>query len=350
MPANDLSAQYLPTFFEGGEVPDGISFRSALQQVNLDYSKDSLSRIDNLLDQIRMQLNPQHQSFTGEYANQTFLYLLAFYVGTVVAKHAKREIHWYPYEEMIKVVQKGAQLQQCFTTSMTCVLGGRAHFIPISPMEDRLFSPSPSMSVQASGLKFISIFESPRSPSVIRQNPGAQTQSANGISKEMHACVESLGNLSAWAVWMVSEGSGVMPIITSGDKKLRQLMFENLEDAVAAGKQELDKNPKNESQLAFVFDGSITLSLSQTDALVAECRQYTPKSLFKKSTELFRMTIAIPYRAKNDIAGFQIYTPKLISHNTNAQWLPEIYAAFYAGVDQFKQPQVVWPKNTNEFS
>ena len=99
MPLNEIAKKYLETFERNEDFPDGLSFREALLQSDLDYSRESLGRVDNLLDEMRTQLKPNYSEFMKDYANQTFLYFLGFYVGTVAAKQSGNRVDWYNYKE-----------------------------------------------------------------------------------------------------------------------------------------------------------------------------------------------------------------------------------------------------------
>lgn len=156
MPMNELAAKYLETFERNEEFPDGLSFRKALTQSNLDYSRESLARIDHLLDQIRTRLKPEYADFVSNYANQTFLYLLAFYVGTVVARQSGSRIDWYNYNEMLAVMPDNKPfVPEGFASSITCIIHGKGFFIPLSSIQERLFDEPPTKSVAFSAEGFM---------------------------------------------------------------------------------------------------------------------------------------------------------------------------------------------------
>ncbi|MEQ1517199.1 MAG: hypothetical protein ABL931_12005, partial [Usitatibacteraceae bacterium] len=83
MPLNHIADRYLHAFDKQEEFDGGLSFRKALLQSNLDSSVESLNRVDYLLNQMRTRLHPNPDEFLDPQPNQNFLYLLAFYVGTV---------------------------------------------------------------------------------------------------------------------------------------------------------------------------------------------------------------------------------------------------------------------------
>ena len=103
MPITQLAEQYLAAFSAGGqEFPGGISYLEALGQCRLDYTPESLQRIDTLLDQIRTTEAPKHEVFIKDRANQNFLYFLGFYVGkTIERNNPGAQVEWLEHKELV---------------------------------------------------------------------------------------------------------------------------------------------------------------------------------------------------------------------------------------------------------
>jgi len=146
MPITALAEQYLAAFAAGGqEFPGGISYLEALGQSQLDYTPESLQRIDTLLDQIHTREAPKHEAFIKERANQNFLYFLGFYVGkTIERNNPGAQVEWIDHKELVARYPDLARVWTYqFETSVICVItGGRARegqFLPLSSIVIRLF-------------------------------------------------------------------------------------------------------------------------------------------------------------------------------------------------------------------
>jgi hypothetical protein len=156
VPPNELAAKYLQAFADSEEFPGGLSFRSELTRSRLDFTRASLERIDILLDQIRTSEKPNYDVFLEEHANQNFLYLLCFYVGTTMSRCSDQRIAWLDYDEMIRrIPDNGAMFPRCFATSITCILERRGFFVPLASIVDRLFFEPPQKSVKFSAEGFM---------------------------------------------------------------------------------------------------------------------------------------------------------------------------------------------------
>jgi hypothetical protein len=159
MSMNETASAYLRAFGASHEIPGGLSYRSALLQSELDYSPTSLERIDLLLDAIREQQQPEYGAFLSVHANQNFMYLLAFYVGTVVGRATGGHVEWWDYEDMAAAFPEMQQMfPRCFGSSVSCnILGGEkgGFFVPLASIEARLFEHPPTKSVAFSAGSFM---------------------------------------------------------------------------------------------------------------------------------------------------------------------------------------------------
>jgi hypothetical protein len=159
MPLNHIADRYLQAFDKQEEFDGGIAFRKALMQSNLDYSVESLERVDYLLNQMRTRLHPSPDEFFDPQPNQNFLYLLAFYVGAVVSRATNSSITWLGYDEMLQRIPDNEPFfPRCFATSLSCIFSGGTKggfFVPLSSITEVLFEEQPGKSVAFTARTFI---------------------------------------------------------------------------------------------------------------------------------------------------------------------------------------------------
>ncbi|WP_230657939.1 hypothetical protein [Psychrobacter sp. I-STPA10] len=85
----------LHSFFTNNVEDDEFAFTSQLQQCRLDYSLNSLKRLDVLLDSLRTQIFVNIETFIQQPKYYNFLRLLAFYCGEVVGRARQQAPIWY---------------------------------------------------------------------------------------------------------------------------------------------------------------------------------------------------------------------------------------------------------------
>ena len=154
----------------------------------------------------------------------------------------------------------------------------------------------------------------------------------------MHLAAELAGFFAAHAIWNVSDGGPLIPMLAyraaDGGRQLERLALDNLESAVAQGKSRLTANPMDADDAALLYDGRITLGAEKQDAIIIEIRTY-----FSPDSEAI---IAIPYTPK-ELGRFLVHKPKLLvwsncdDFETNA-----VLQSFFEGVDSHEKGAKVW--------
>ncbi|MBL8489915.1 MAG: hypothetical protein JNM82_03960, partial [Rhodocyclaceae bacterium] len=273
MPATALARRYLAAYHAGEEIPGGLAFAKALGQARLDYSPDSLGRIDQLLIQIRQKLRPEFATFLAVQENQNFLYLLCFYAGEVVARYTGRSIEWYPHEELVERLppEAAAGYPQCFATSMACVLDDSAFFVPLSSMQEILFEEGSGRSLLAAADQFMR-----RAVGVPVLDPAAvaPARRPDAFPPELEAVGRFVGMAAAFAVWQVCEGQPLIPMLSqempSGQKLNTSLMQDDLGKAIDTGLKRLELGGEGALHAVLAYDGYVNLPGFRTDALILE--------------------------------------------------------------------------------
>jgi hypothetical protein len=156
----------------------------------------------------------------------------------------------------------------------------------------------------------------------------------------MREALELAGFFAAHAIWCVSDGGPLVPLgalqLSDGRRNVCRFMDEEeLARAVARGKEWLDGRLEDALYATLIYDGYLTLGDWRTDALFIEVRSF--------GGTLESLSMAVPYRDREDKAGFAVYRPKFIDVSKAG---PEDYEgwaeAFFGGVDGHEQGSKVW--------
>ena len=141
---------YLHAFDNRLPVQDGLAFESLLRATRLDYSVQSMERIDIFLDALRKTRKIAEDTYLNDPATQNLLYMLAFYVGEVIGRSLGARPHWSTYEEV------AAHTRQvngpAFENSATLSFPGEpalaaSSFLPLVAITSRLFADPTDKSV-----------------------------------------------------------------------------------------------------------------------------------------------------------------------------------------------------------
>jgi hypothetical protein len=328
MPANQMAADYLHTFGANGDFPGGLAFRKALGQANLDFTPESLGRIDLLLRQMRKQLRPQYSDFIDKQENQNFLYLLCFYVGAVVYRYTREDFAWYPYEELKQVAPPDflAEYPESFASSMILMLKESGTFLPLSSILDLLFDDDSERSILASADKFMqrlaeaSPIERPTAPVAL---------GGDKITQSMRSASANAGWAAGFAIWMICEGGAldktILHQLRNGQRHAVTLMGSALPEAF----DRLNANEEDALASVLVYEGVVGLPASRSEAIVLEVRDFTLREIV--------LTIVLPFRRAGDKTGFAVFTPRMLRPaklSTTAQQV--ISTGFFEGIDHYK--------------
>jgi hypothetical protein len=169
------AAGYVASFLKEEPFPGGFAYRDALNKCRLDFTMDSLKRIDALLDQIRSKETPQFEAFVQSEANQHFLHLIAFYAGAVAGRNAGVAPEWHTREESIALIPQLKHLwsDDVFETSIICMFpasgGGSQQYPPMLSVCSRLFAGEKSVWGSASGIKMMIAKQVPPPEGIFRK-------------------------------------------------------------------------------------------------------------------------------------------------------------------------------------
>lgn len=160
----------------------------------------------------------------------------------------------------------------------------------------------------------------------------------------MIAASHLAGFLGAHAIWCVSDGATLVPMLgyTDQDDKriLNRLVGPELSAAVAQGQEQLASNPMDANDAALLYDGRITLGEVKVDAIIIEIRAY-----FSPQSEAM---LAIPYTPKTS-GAFRVHKPKLLAWKNCEDFdMNQALQAFFDGVTSHEEGNKVWTAALDE--
>lgn len=152
MPITQLATQYVQAFFNHQQIEGGIAYHDALSNNRLDFTIESLERIDFLLRWICKNAKPREHEFLKSQANQNLLYFIAFYVGQVIARNSRARLDWYSFAEWIASNPRDKILGEGFHSSAICAFNQTSPaqgtmFVPLYSITEQLFEEHSTKSV-----------------------------------------------------------------------------------------------------------------------------------------------------------------------------------------------------------
>lgn len=146
------------------------------------------------------------------------------------------------------------------------------------------------------------------------------------------------GHFAAHAMWSVSDGETLIPILgflnKNNEKNMHRLAFEDSEKAMREGNDALEKNIDDSKGVVFISDGYLNLNEEKTDALIVKIRgfnEYNSKSV-----------LALPYRHSSHEKGFAIHRPKLLEYPEDKEDRDDNINSFFDGIESHEQASKVW--------
>jgi hypothetical protein len=132
---------YLASWDRNLPLEGGLAYAEELRGYQLDYSVDSLKRIDAFLDALHARLVPagtsfDHSTFFVGQPNVNLLYFLAFYVGEVAARATGTPARWSTFADSVTRMPATAAFGEGFHSSV--LLEEPGQFLPLVSIMSRL--------------------------------------------------------------------------------------------------------------------------------------------------------------------------------------------------------------------
>ena len=114
---NELAQTFLDSYAAGAEPEGGWLYGKALQQARLDFTPDSLKRLDALLSQIRERAKPGRAELDTA-AGRNFEALVVFYVMEFVRRMTHAMLAWHDRDSALAALPPGTPLEDTPATRL----------------------------------------------------------------------------------------------------------------------------------------------------------------------------------------------------------------------------------------
>jgi len=315
---NDVARHFLETYAQGGEVEGGWKFGKALQQAHLDYSEESLERLDLLIKAIRDRAKPVHDEFLADPAGRNFLALLAFYLMAVLSRRTGAEIEWHDTASARKAVADWANIEETpFTRLVALAPDQGLLFLPLVWLHDRLFSLGLGQYDTASDYLY-----------------SVAAELEYDLPMAWWNAARVLGVAASTLMAAVAEERPALPQIAWQHPRGQRANIVTLgfdgEDAVARGEAALRDNRENAAWRTFAHATWINSSGRRADAISATVQTYGAAPL--------RLRMAFRYTRAAAGQPLAILDPSVWEFNIPEETFLRLYAAVKRGARSVRWP------------
>lgn len=147
------------------------------------------------------------------------------------------------------------------------------------------------------------------------------------------------GHLAAHAVWCVSDGATLIPMLGYTDvndkRVMERLMGDDLAASVERGRGRLEQNPMDANDAVLIYEAYLRRNDgARVDAILVDVRSYA----FPDA----RASVAIPFTPFEQ-GGFKVHRA-ILAEWTRCEDFEQAVAmdAFFAGVDSHEEGSKVW--------
>jgi hypothetical protein len=330
--AHEQVAAYLHAFETDAGMPP-MAYRAEIKALNLDYSPESLERLDQFLVELRHRIQPSYADIVESLQLQQLVIFLGMYVGTTIARVTQQSIKWYRYEDA-KAHLCDPEYPETLETLKSCMLGNGYHHLPIGLICTILYETDSTESCMER-LNFYRLHADPLIP-IPRSSLHNVVNAQNDKEQAWFNALSVAGISAATAMYKIDGDSSLLPTLTVIDhednkKILDVIMMDKSSDTAV---EEMKRNPRDLPFKVLAYDSYANLPTGRMDAITIHTQCYGE----------FAATwiIVIPYRHASHPEGYAFYPPLIVSSSVGAEHNPMIMHAFYSGVAGMKLPDDPW--------
>ncbi len=314
-PVNDLASHFLQVYAEGGEADKGWMYGKALRQARLDYSPDSLGRLDALLKQVRERARPSRAELDSP-QGRNFEALVAFYLIAMARLRTHAEIVWMARDAAVVAVPAAAKVPDTPSASLlACAPDHDAVCQPLAWVEAQVQADARPLAAA----DYIDALVA----RLGQDGPTEWWSTARAVghiaSHQMH---ELANGRPALPAMVTQKAPATVDVLGSSRNTL-----EEVQQAAALGVQLLDKNPGGATWQVFSYNGFAELAGARVDAVIVFAASYGPKPM--------RMVVSFPYRPAADGRRLAILRPAVREADVPVEALRKLNAPLERGIRQF---------------
>jgi len=316
MTLNDTAAHFLQAYAAGGEVEGGWLFGKALQQTRLDFSPESLGRLDHMLAQVRLRARPSAELLEST-RGTNFVSLISFYVIELARRRTGAEIVWHDRATALRVLPPGTTLPATASTRLLAyATEHESIFLPLRWIETQLL---PDHRLIPSGDYLASVIAE-----LGRHGPPAWWQA-----------VQAMGRIASWQMMTAADGRAVLPAMMDERAPKTWAMLptgagrkDEIDEVIVRARRQLDANPDGRAWQVLCHDGAVGEGRDKVDAVTVVARTYGDNPL--------KMTWAFPYRPRRGGRALAILPPMLREANVPQETIARLDAALERGIHAVK--------------
>jgi hypothetical protein len=313
MSLHAAATQFLQAYAAGGEPAGGWLYAKALQQTRLDFTPDSLARLDHLLAQVRERVKPSRADL-DTIKGRNFASLIAFYVAELARRQSGADLRWHDGESAQATLPAGIEVPVGPGARLLLAAHDQgALFRPVAWVENQVLAGGEPMGAAAFVATMVEAIES--------DGPVVWWDAA-----------EALGRMASWQMMMAADGGAVLPMLLSAKAPRTWVMLmtghlpgEDVDEALRRGAKALDENPDGAAWQAFSYDGVMQHDGEARDAVMVIARAYGTRPLMMK--------VAFPYRPPRDERRFAILAPALREASVANDTIGRLQGAIDRGIE-----------------
>lgn len=311
-----MAQRFLQAYADGGQADAGWAFATALQQSRLDFSDESLDRLDRLFDAVRTRARPSRETLQDTAQGRNCCALLSFYVVEYVRRRTGAQLEWHDRASAAQVLPAGVGLPDepfmrllAISSDPGCVL------MPLRWVEAQMLGVDTPTQASEYVASLVADLE--------RDGPAAWREG-----------MEALGRLASWQMMAAAAGEPVYPASMQANHPGEIAVWRGDADAITPAVQAaarlVELNPDGASWCAMAYDGRLDEKLGGGDAVMVLMHTYGATPL--------QLKLAFPYRSASDARPFAIFRPSLLAANVENDRIARLQPALERGIQS-----VVWP-------